>query len=187
MLFDTCLAQQGTDEGYSMRQPAEVGLSAKPIVAGTHNSPEEVSDWNGQCKGAVQFEDSLGVCRFNSRTDLGFLSKAVSAATGWDYSAREAYEAGQRIVNLLRIFNLRHGHTAEMDAPSPRYGSAPPDGPSQGKTIMPFWNELRTKYYRQMGWDANTGKPLPDTLKRLGLEYAIPELWGPDLSKPATT
>jgi hypothetical protein len=28
-----------------------------------------------------------------------------------------------------------------------------------------------------MGWDEETGKPLPETLKRYGLEYAIAELW----------
>jgi aldehyde:ferredoxin oxidoreductase len=29
-----------------------------------------------------------------------------------------------------------------------------------------------------MGWDKETGKPLPETLKRYGLEYAVNELWG---------
>jgi aldehyde:ferredoxin oxidoreductase len=43
---------------------------------------------------------------------------------------------------------------------------------------MPQWNELRSKYYAGMGWDKETGKPLPDTLRRYGLEYAIAELWG---------
>lgn len=86
-------------------------------------------------------------------------------------------EVGRRIVNLLRVFNIRHGHIAEMDAPSPRYGSTPVDGPSQGKSIMEYWDELRSKYYELMGWDKQTGKPLPHTLRHLGLEYAIPELW----------
>jgi len=90
----------------------------------------------------------------------------------------ETMEVGRRIVNLLGVFNIRHGHTAEMDAPSPRYGSAPVDGPSQGKSIMVHWNELRSKYYEQMGWDSETGKPLPDTLRHFGLEHTIPELWG---------
>ena len=43
---------------------------------------------------------------------------------------------------------------------------------------MDYWDELRSKYYEQMGWDSKTGTPLPDTLKRLGLEQAISELWG---------
>jgi aldehyde:ferredoxin oxidoreductase len=101
----------------------------------------------------------------------------VSAATGWDFTPAEAMDVGKRIVNLLRCFNMRHGHTADMDAPSPRYGSAPVDGPSKGISILPQWNELRRRYYEGMGWDSNSGKPLPETLKRYGIEYAIEELW----------
>jgi aldehyde:ferredoxin oxidoreductase len=33
-------------------------------------------------------------------------------------------------------------------------------------------------YYRDLGWDTGTGKPAADTLKRLGLEFVVPELWG---------
>ena len=176
MLFDTCLSQMSTDEGRGMLQPADVGLSVRPRF-NNNNSPEDTLAWNAQCKGAMQFEDCLGVCRYTTRTDLKLLAQAVSAATGWDFSTEETMEVGRRVVNLLRAFNIRHGHTAEMDAPSPRYGSAPVDGPSQGKSIMPHWDELRSKYYEQMGWDKETGKPLPDTLRHLGLEYTIPELW----------
>jgi len=175
MLFDTCVSQMSTDEGFSMLRPADLGLSITPSLA-TNNSPEDTVTWNAQCKGAVQFEDCLGVCRFNTRTDLKLLAQAVSAVTGWDFSIEEAMEVGKRVVNLLRAFNIRHGHTAEMDAPSPRYGSAPVDGPSQGKNIMIYWNELRSKYYELMGWDRETGKPLPDTLRHFGLEHTIPEL-----------
>jgi aldehyde:ferredoxin oxidoreductase len=102
----------------------------------------------------------------------------VSAVTGWDFTPLEGMDVGKRIVNLLRCFNMRHGHTAAMDAPSPRYGSAPADGPSKGISIIPRWNELRNRYYEGMGWDKETGKPLPETLKRYGLEYATAELWG---------
>ena len=160
-----------------MLRPADLGLSIHPSL-GLNNSPEDALIWNAQCKGAAQFEDCLGVCRFTTRTDLKLLAQALSAVTGWNFSTEETLEAGKRIVNLLRVFNIRHGHTAEMDAPSPRYGSAPVDGPSQGKSIMVYWNELRSSYYEQMGWDRDTGKPLPDTIRHFGLEHTIPELWG---------
>ncbi|MBI2958057.1 MAG: hypothetical protein HYY32_04355, partial [Chloroflexi bacterium] len=168
-MFDTCLSQIGTDEGFSMSRPADLGLSIKPNMK-TNNSSEDSVNWNAQCKGATPFEDSLGVCRFTTKTDLKLLSQAVSAATGWDFSAEEAFRVGKRIVNLLRVFNLRHGHTAEMDAPSPRYGSTPVDGVSQGKSIMPYRDEMRRKYYELMGWDRETGVPLPETLRSVGLE-----------------
>jgi aldehyde:ferredoxin oxidoreductase len=177
MLFDTCVSDMSTDQGYMMLRPEDVGISvgkaSRPDL-----SVENTLNQNVQCKGANDFEDCLGVCRFTCRTDLKSLAQGVSAATGWDFSAHEGLEVGRRIVNLLRAFNIRHGHTAEMDAPSPRYGSVPITGPAEGTNIMDHWNDLRSDYYEQMGWDKETGKPKPDTLKRFGLENAIPELWG---------
>ncbi len=49
---------------------------------------------------------------------------------------------------------------------------------NKGVSIMPVWNELRSKYYEGMGWDKETGKPPPETLKRYGLDDAVSELWG---------
>jgi aldehyde:ferredoxin oxidoreductase len=161
-----------------MMQPADLGLSINQDLHLVNNSPEDTVAWNALCKGANQFDDSLGVCRFTTRTNLKLLAEAISAATGWDFPIEETMEVGMRIVNLLRVFNIRHGHTAEMDAPSPRYGSAPVDGPSQGKSIIPPWNEMRKEYYKKIGWDGKTGHPTEETLKRYGLDHAIPELRG---------
>ncbi len=175
MLFDTCLSQMSTDEGATVANPADIGVNVSAPAGPT--SPETTVDRNVKFKGGRQFEDSLGVCWITTRVNIKLLAQGVSAATGWDFSPREAMEVGTRIVNLLRVFNMRHGHTAEMDAPSPRYGSIPVDGPAKGKDIMAHWNEMRRQYYEGMGWDKETGKPLPDTLRHLGLEHTIPELW----------
>ncbi|MFC2018394.1 aldehyde ferredoxin oxidoreductase family protein [Chloroflexota bacterium] len=177
MLFSTCFSQIGVDEGYSMLDPADLGMSVKPSRR-FNTSPEDTVAWNTQCKGADHFEDSLMTCRYTTRADLKLEAEALSAATGWDFPAEETMQVGRRIVHLLRAFNVRHGHTAEMDAPSPRYGSIPVDGPAQGTNIMAHWEDMRRQYYELMGWDTETGKPLPDTLKSYDLEYAIPELWG---------
>ena len=75
-------------------------------------------------------------------------------------------ETGKRIVNLLRVFNLRRGISSELDYPSTRYGSIPADGPAQGKSIMPYWQDMLCNYYKHMGWYTETWKPLPDTLKK---------------------
>ena len=176
-LFDTCMSQMSSDEGYDFVKPQDIGLNLAKLSRPANSAADAIA-YNVACKGAAQFEDSLGTCRFTTLTNLKLLSEAVSAVTGWDFTALEALNVGKRIVNLLRCFNIRHGHTAAMDAPSPRYGSAPVDGPSKGISIIPQWNELRSQYYEGMGWDKETGKPLPETLKRYGLEYAIDELWG---------
>jgi aldehyde:ferredoxin oxidoreductase len=50
------------------------------------------------------------------------------------------------------------------------------DGPNKGKGIMVHFDDMRRSYYKQMGWDENTGVPLPDTLKKLDLDFVIPHL-----------
>jgi aldehyde:ferredoxin oxidoreductase len=117
------------------------------------------------------------VCKFPNREIPHLLTGMINAATGWDFTWQEALQVGLRAVNLLRAFNIRHGHTPDMERPSSRYGSALPDGPEKGKGIGPLWDEMLDIYYQEMGWDRNTGKPLPETLKKLDLDFIIPHLW----------
>jgi aldehyde:ferredoxin oxidoreductase len=85
-------------------------------------------------------------------------------------------DVGRRAINQLRAFNFRHGLTKEIEAPSVRYGSTPVDGPVKGIGIMPHWDSIRRNYYEQMGWNPETGKPLPSTLERLGLGHLVKDL-----------
>jgi aldehyde:ferredoxin oxidoreductase len=100
----------------------------------------------------------------------------VNAATGWNLNVADAMAVGRRAVNLARVFNIRHGIPPELDAPSPRYGSTLTDGPAVGIGIMPHLGMMLRNYYHHMGWDEKTGKPLPETLTSLGLDFLIPEL-----------
>jgi aldehyde:ferredoxin oxidoreductase len=100
----------------------------------------------------------------------------VNAVTGWNLSLEDAFTIGRRIVNQLRMFNFRHGLKIEDERPSKRYGSIPTDGPAQGKDIMSKWGFIMQNYYTLMGWDSKTGKPLPETLRKVGLEELIKDL-----------
>lgn len=172
--FDTSVSDSGT-------------LEATPMVARPDDfkvpsaldpfSAEQVSTTEANLKGSMQFEDSLGTCRFTTRTDLKLLTEAVNAATGWNLTLGEAMHIGRRTIALLRSFNIRHGHARDDDRPSPRYGSTPADGPAQGKSLAQQWDAMLDNYYRMMGWDEKTGKPLPQILTSLGLEHVIPDLW----------
>jgi aldehyde:ferredoxin oxidoreductase len=121
------------------------------------------------------FEDSLMTCRFQTGNQLDLMCQAVRAATDWDFDILQAMALGKRAVNLARIFNIQHGIDPKLDAPSLRYGSAPLDGPAAGRGVMPQWAKMLQNYYKAMGWD-EAGKPLPQTLKDLGLEDVIPNL-----------
>jgi aldehyde:ferredoxin oxidoreductase len=171
-LIDTCLSNTGTVESMGgSPQPLDLGL--EPVQ--DPFNPEEVSTLNAKLNGRRLFEDSLCVCRFCME---GFQNEvdALNATTGWDFTVSGAMEVGRRILNQLRVFNFRHGLTKEVEAPSVRYGSAPVDGPAKGISITPHWDFIRRNYYQQMGWDPETGKPLPETLRNLGLDKCINDL-----------
>ncbi len=141
------------------------------------DSTEEIVTVTSSGKWRMSFEDTLGTCRFATMAEAPVLAEAVKAVTGWDFDEFEAEMVGLRILNLFRVFNYRHGHSRELEAPSPRYGSAPVDGPAKGMSIMPVLDTMLDDYYQRMGWDIKTGKPLPETLRKLGLEYVIGHIW----------
>ncbi|MBU2497323.1 MAG: hypothetical protein KKE57_00310 [Proteobacteria bacterium] len=128
-----------------------------------------------------EFVDSLVVCNIATMTysgaEIGDLVEALNLTTGWDYTQEEAFQMSSRVTNLFRAFNIRHGLTPDLEVPSKRYSSAPVDGPMKGKSILPEWESILDEYHKIMGWDRATGKPLPGTLKELGLESIIPDLW----------
>jgi len=175
-MFDTCVSNVSTMEANRNSARQQFGLPPAPD-AFSPEYPKSVVNLVSGAKGGRLLEDSLVVCSFNTMGgDVARLSEAVSAATGWDFTFDEALDVGKRAVNLFRAFNLRHGITAEKDAPSPRYGSVPVDGKYKGLSIAPVWDEMLRSYYEKMGWDTKTGKPLPETLKALGLDNVIADL-----------
>ena len=172
-MFDTCVSNTGTLEAHQVGPFKLLGL---PQVFDRFD-PEVVSTTIAKIKGAMLFEDSMVTCRYNTATALDLMCQAINAATGWDMDVEEAMTVGRRAANLARSFNLRHGITADLDAPSVRYGSTPLDGDRAGKGIMPHWDKMISNYYNLMGWDEKTSKPLPETLRRLGIDFVIPQLW----------
>lgn len=170
-LVDTCVSNTGTIENYPM--PAEIGA---PELVGPA-PPMELSAGLARYKGLMLFEDSLGVCHYNTRSKITLLAEGVSAATGWNFTSEEANDAGLRFANLLRAFNIKCGITPSQEYPSARYCSTPTEGPAKGKSIMPHWEQMMDNYYELMGWDRKTGKPLAETLKKLGLDHVAKDLW----------
>lgn len=121
------------------------------------------------------FIDSLGICMFIAGVEFTHVAETLSAITGWNFTWQECAEAGERIMNMMRSFNVRCGHTRADNCLSPRILEAPIDGPAKGRSIAEKFDEMVSIYYGMMGWDDN-GKPLPKTLKRLGLEKVAKEL-----------
>lgn len=173
-LLDTCVSSTGTIEtSLGGMNWDEMGLTSTFDTF----SPSEIPIRVAKTKGSMQFQDSLPICVFVARANLSCVCRALSAVTGWDFTLEEAMAVGRRAINILRAFNIYHGLTAGLDLPSARYGSTPVDGPMKGKSIMPFFEQMKGDYYELMGWERQSGKPLPDTLRSLGLEHVIPDIW----------
>jgi aldehyde:ferredoxin oxidoreductase len=87
----------------------------------------------------------------------------------------DALRKGRLMVHLMRAFNVRHGLTAELEEPSPRYASNPTDGAAAGSHPEQAWPIMKRNYYRTMGWHEDTGLPLAETLRELELSELIPD------------
>jgi len=171
--FDTCVSESAT------LQNQLLGLDLIPYGLSNEydsHSWKEVSTIEGKTTGTLTLVDSLVICWFTCSGNIPLLCKALNAATGWDFSFDEALKVGRRAINLMRVYNLRSGISPDLDAPSPRYGSVPKDGPGKGLSVNSHLKEMRANYYKLMGWNPETGLPLPETLTKLGLDYAVKDL-----------
>ncbi len=173
-MIDTCTGSGGTLDTAPAVQPTEFGLPARI----SPQDPEAVPRHVGVLRGRRHFEDSLGACVFTTRVRLDVLCRSVAAATGWDIRREEAMQAGRRTGALMRAFNLRCGIGPELERPSKRYGSTPVNGPMAGQSIMDHWDRMLDIWYETVGYDRASGRPLPETLRELGLEDIVELLWG---------
>lgn len=160
-------------------------IEAGPVLVRDRFNPEDVAQAVAKQK-TLPFMDSLVTCTHATGTfggdavnnpNFARLVGILGAVTGWDYTKEDALDQVQRVSNLLRVFNLRHGVGPEVERPSRRYGSTPVDGPAAGKSIMAVWGEILDRYYELVGWDRASGRPLPSTLERLGLGWIVPDIW----------
>ncbi len=112
--------------------------------------------------------DSLGLCLFTSFA-LGpdDYRDLFNAIVGEDWTTEQLVEAGERIWNTERLFNLRAGVGPENDRLPRRLVEEPiPDGPSKGQVHR--LAELLPEYYQQRGWTPE-GIPAQEKLAALGI------------------
>jgi aldehyde:ferredoxin oxidoreductase len=172
-MLDTCVSTTSTLEATGGGGPRPE-LYGFPAVKDPFD-PEETAASNAVANGYKVFEDSLGVCNFNS-VDPQLTIDCVNAATGWSIDVKSAMGVGLRAIHTLRMFNLRHGQDIRLEAPSGRYASTPSDGPCKGIGIWSHWSGIKEKYYEGMGWNRKTGWPLSETLQKYGLSELIRDL-----------
>jgi len=112
---------------------------------------------------------SLVVCDFYA-IKYENIARLASAATGWKLSVDDVKVIGERIWNLVRMFNVREGFTRKDDTLPYRMANDPlKGGKADGHVVKPEdFNKMLDEYYRLRGWDKE-GRPTKEKLKELNL------------------
>jgi aldehyde:ferredoxin oxidoreductase len=100
------------------------------------------------------------------------VEQALNAVTGWNTSLLEYMRVAERVVTLMRLFNLREGLDESQDyLPKRFYQPLLGAGPLKGVAIDKEAAETTRKaYYDLMGWNEQ-GVPTKNGLAALGLTW----------------
>jgi aldehyde:ferredoxin oxidoreductase len=120
--------------------------------------------------------DTFGICRFVPYPDEA-LEEFYFVVTGERKSIEELLKVPVRAENLARIHDVIDHVTPPLDdAIPPKWMSPIPEGPLKGVRAFLDENDMKEairEYYRVRGWDETYGVPLPETLEKLGLSWAV--------------
>lgn len=112
-----------------------------------------------------------GMCLFATfAVTLKQITPFLHAATGLEVysSSEEVMKIGERVNNLVRLFNIREGLTRDLDTLPKRFFSEPlQEGPSRNRVVE--LDQLMEEYYMVRGWDAD-GVPRGEKLQELGID-----------------
>lgn len=127
---------------------------------------------------AMKFQDRMAVCNsvifcfFYEFSGLDFtrLTNFLNAITGWDLTPQELLKTGERIINLMHMFNIKHGLEPMRDYRLPKRFLTPHREGGAANVKMPF-DDMVNEYYSVRGWPK--GIPSSDKLRELGLEFCL--------------
>jgi aldehyde:ferredoxin oxidoreductase len=164
-------------------QSPEMGQSPVPDVPVLSESWDATSEDRKATLSvaAIDFNmivDVLGICVYATSTGFsaGQLVSLLNAATGWRTTAEDLMKLGERIANVTRAFNIRHGLTAKDDVLPKRLMQPQTEGGNQGQSIQSLPSLIK-EYYSLRKWDPSTGKPTKQKLLDLGLSKEAKNLW----------
>ena len=141
-----------------------MGVPVKTDPLSTEGKPDLVKAFQD----ATAAVDSSGLCVFTTFAwTLEDIAPQVDAACEGGWTPESMLEAGERIWNLERKFNMDAGLTKEDDTlPKRLLKDAAKTGPAKGSVNR--LEEMLPQYYELRGWDAE-GVPTDETLSKLGV------------------
>jgi aldehyde:ferredoxin oxidoreductase len=111
-----------------------------------------------------------GMCLFATfAVSLKQITPFLHSVTGIEAfgSSDEVMKIGERVNNLVRLFNIREGLTKDQDTLPKRFFSEPlKGGPCRDRVVE--LDQLKAEYYLVRGWDSD-GIPTDETVIELGI------------------
>ncbi len=159
---DHCMGAH--DTSIDMRDLRAMGIPG-PVAAGDIG-PRKVAVFK-ILHGKNIMRDSLLICTFlpYSVEQYAAITRAV---TGWDTNAMEQQRVAERVLTVMRLYNIREGLTYQDDVLPPRFFEPKTDGILSGSALRPSdMEKARSYFYRLMGWDPVTGVPSEQKLEEL--------------------
>lgn len=119
--------------------------------------------------------DSLKLCKFAMAAGVTVTHcvEWLRFVTGWDVGLEEFMKTGERLFNLKRIYNVKHGISRKDDTLPPRILTLKRREGGAANNLPPL-GELLSQYYQHRGWD-EFGIPSPEKLRELGLQEEFVE------------
>jgi len=126
-----------------------------------------------QCMIVGMVMDCLGLCKVPALClicayDLVAEAELASELTDQPVSAGDLFTAGERILNLERLINLRYGATGADDRLPDMFFDKEYNAGKQPSNPRKWMEPMKQEFYAAMGWDEN-GRPAEKKLGQLGL------------------
>ncbi len=168
----------GTYEGDAVSYPDRMALldltEAQPRLS---LGPEKIR-FARRTQYLYSLMDSVNVCQFVYGPSWQLfgpqeLQDMIAYVTGWDVTIDELLRVGERRLNMLRAFNAREGIDRRQDnLPEKMFRKALQGGSTAGiKLDRAEFEAALDEYFRQSGWDVETGVPTRAKLESLDLGW----------------
>jgi len=140
------------DEAFGDLDPFTIEGKAQLVITGQHYN-------------AIKF--SLILCDFWALS-MDTMSEMVSCVLGREVPTANLEKAGERVWNLLRLFNVREGFKVADDSLPARIFKDPLKSGTPAGRVLPReqFDSMLREYYQLCGWDSE-GVPTPEKLKEL--------------------
>jgi aldehyde:ferredoxin oxidoreductase len=117
--------------------------------------------------------DSLGLCKLPALClicayDLVAEAELTNALTGQSFDISDLFTAGERIVNLERLFNLKHGASVADDRLPDMFFDKEYNAGKEPSKPYQWMEPMKHEFYKVMGWDEK-GRPTREKLAELGI------------------